>query len=71
MKKTFKEFLNYDKPPISEAEITIEKYKVFDRKKGLNIQTGLSLQSAKALRNRLITSGNRSSTEIVIRKESR
>ena len=52
MKKTFREFLNYDK------------------KKGLSIQTGLSLQSAKALRSRLITSGNRSSTEIVIRKES-
>lgn len=68
MKKTFKEFAT---TPISEAELdAVDRYKVYDKRRGLNIQTGLSLQSAKALRLRLIKAGHRDSKEIVIRKVS-
>lgn len=69
MKKTFKEFLDSDKPAISEAELnSIDKYKVYDKRRGINIQSGISLQSAKSLRLRLISAGHRDSKEIVIRK---
>ena len=45
-----------------------DRYGVYDRSKGSFVQTGISQQSAKALYQRLVKGGGRSSKEITIRK---